>query len=135
MRHERSVRRGDDVPPMDRASETKGRAAVGSMHDVRRTLQRVAVTAAEARARQERALARIDDATGVRGATAARAEARAAVTAYVVRLRGEGLPPQRVLVALKAVARDASPPDLEMLDQRALIEDVVRWSIAAYYAA
>ena len=135
MRHARSVREGEGAPTPDRRGETDSRSAFGLINDVRRTLRRVAVSAAQARARQERTLARIDDATGMRGAAAARVEARAAVTAYVGRLRAQGVPPQGVVVALKAAARDALPPDLETLDQRTLIEDVVRWSIAAYYAA
>ena len=143
MRHDRNVRAGGTTPGDDRGSDGEARAHVGSMLEVRRTLHRVALATAEARARHERSLALLDRARVllddssriIQGASVARTEAKAAVTALVVRLRTEGLPPQRVLIVLKDAARDAAPPELELIDQRSLVEDVVRWSIAAYYAA
>ena len=52
------------------------------------------------------------------------------------RLKGEGLPPERVLVLVKAlvtdVAKAAEPP---LYEAGPLTEEVVRWSVDAYYSA
>jgi hypothetical protein len=50
-----------------------------------------------------------------------------AVTALVVRLRSEELPPQRMPVVLKHTARESMAPSMSAHEQRALIEDVVQW--------
>jgi hypothetical protein len=64
---------------------------------------------------------------------AARAQIRASVTALVRQLRRRGMPPEGMLVQVKSAAREALPAPMVGLEARAVIEDVVRWSIAAYY--
>jgi hypothetical protein len=39
-----------------------------------------------------------------------------------------------MLVCLKTAAREAVPGELDPVEVRALVDDVVRWSIDAYYA-
>jgi hypothetical protein len=74
-------------------------------------------------------------ASAVQASVALRAELRASVTAYARHLRADGLPCERVVVLVKTAVREATPPELDALDARALMEDVVRWSIEAYYHA
>ena len=57
------------------------------------------------------------------------------MTAYVRHLKADGLPPERMLVLVKTAFREAAPPELDPVDARALMEDVVRWSVEAYYDA
>ena len=64
---------------------------------------------------------------------AARAQIRASVTAFVRQLRMRGTPPEGMLVQVKGAAREALPAPMVGPEARAVIEDVVRWSIAAYY--
>jgi hypothetical protein len=59
---------------------------------------------------------------------------RASVTGYVGALRADGVPAERVVVAVKGIVREATPPRLDVHDARALMDEVVRWSIEAYYA-
>lgn len=57
---------------------------------------------------------------------------------YVHSLRHEGLPPEKVLVAVKrrlAHAVTPTAPDAPRLDAAALAEDVSRWAIAAMFDA
>ena len=65
----------------------------------------------------------------------ARTEAQAGVAAFVARLRADGTPPERMLVVVKAAVRDVTPGVLSQGQLHAMTEDVVRWSIEAYYAA
>ena len=62
-----------------------------------------------------------------------RARVRASVTAFVRQLRLQGMPPEAVIVQVKEAAHEALPAPMPGTDSRAVIEDVVRWSIAAYY--
>ena len=80
------------------------------------------------------ALVRMADAARSQGA-AIRAELRPSVIAFVRRLRDDGVPPEAMLVEVKAVLRDALPAELEPRDAQALVDDAVRWSIDAYYDA
>ena len=64
---------------------------------------------------------------------ASRAQVRASVTAFVRQLRLRGTPPEGMLVQVKDAAREALPAPMHGFEARAVIEDVVRWSIAAYY--
>jgi hypothetical protein len=71
----------------------------------------------------------------VRASLALRAELRASITAYVRHLRADGVPAERMVVLVKTTVRDAVPPELDAFEARELMEDVVRWSIDAYYQA
>ena len=64
-----------------------------------------------------------------------RADAHVAVNAYVVGLRAEGVPPQRMLILVKEAAREAARSILEHGDLVLLVDLVVGWSIKAYYGA
>jgi len=59
-----------------------------------------------------------------------RALVRASATAYARRLRDEGLPPERMLVLVKVAA---GHPGTLGFGARELTNDVVRWSIEAYF--
>ncbi len=55
------------------------------------------------------------------------------VDAFVLHLRSTGDPPERMLVKLKTFLPRPSSHSPDRDDFDALIEDVVRWGIAAYY--
>lgn len=59
-----------------------------------------------------------------------RALARAAATAYARRAKAEGLPPEQMLVLVKAAT---SIHGLLGFGAQALTSDIVRWSIDAYF--
>lgn len=61
------------------------------------------------------------------------AELRAALTAHVRSLRDATVPAERVVVLVKELVRDSTPPNAELSAARALLEEVVRWSIEIYY--
>jgi hypothetical protein len=61
---------------------------------------------------------------------ALRALARAAATAYVRRLRADGLTPERMLVLVKAATSSHGFPGFGAQE---LTNDIVRWSIEAYF--
>ena len=63
-----------------------------------------------------------------------RARLRTTVATCVGALRAEGMPAERVVVMVKGVVREATPPELDAHDARDLMDEVVRWSIEAYYA-
>lgn len=75
----------------------------------------------------------VDPRPGPNVDTAQRAAARSAVCALVVQLRERGVPPERMLVDVKGVAQAASSGVLDADTARALVEDVVRWSVEAFY--
>jgi hypothetical protein len=66
----------------------------------------------------------------VEDARTLRAIVRGAAAAYARRLREEGVTPERMLVLVKATT-DVARPDLAV---RQLTNDIVRWSIEAYFA-
>ena len=59
-----------------------------------------------------------------------RALVRASATAYARRLRDEGTTPERMLVLVKVAAGQSGPHGV---GARELTNDVVRWSIEAYF--
>jgi len=61
---------------------------------------------------------------------ALRAIVRAAATAYVRRLRGEGTTPERMLVLVKTATSQHGSPGFGAQE---LTNDIVRWSIEAYF--
>jgi hypothetical protein len=62
-----------------------------------------------------------------------RAALGASVTRYALLLRALGEPPERTLVLIKSAFSEAAPqPDAS---HRAMLEQVVRWAVDAYYAA
>jgi len=63
-----------------------------------------------------------------------REQLRDVVSSYVSILRRDGAPPERVIVLVKE-AVEASDLPLEIGRRRALMEEVVRWAVDAYYAA
>jgi hypothetical protein len=116
---------------------------LGSSAHIRQTLARARTRVADSRgltAQSSTLLARAEalvdaSATTVQASQALRAELRAAVTAYVRYLRVDGVPPERMLVLVKSAIREAAPPELDAHEARDLVEDVVRWSVEAYYHA
>ena len=62
-----------------------------------------------------------------------RAELNASVTRYAHLLRALGEPPERALVVIKVAFSEAAPHQDD--DNRAVLEDIVRWAVDAYYAA
>jgi hypothetical protein len=125
-------------PPLGREAP---RASVG---EVCRTL--AAIGAATRRARDMTRDNARDGATSRRGApppsagqqrdelARLRAEARAAVTGLVLRLRADDVPLDRVLAVVRGAARDALPGSLTPIELRAIAGDAVRWASEAYWA-
>jgi hypothetical protein len=116
---------------------------LGSRPHIRQTLARAqsSVQIAGERVATRRSLlarttALVSGATSpVQASTPLRAELRASVTAYVRHLRDDGVPPERMLVLVKTAMRESTPSELDSQEARTLLEDVVRWSVDAYYAA
>ena len=75
--------------------------------------------------------------TRQREIAAARAEIRselsASVARYAILLRALGEPPERTLVVVKTAFSEAAPRQDD--NNRAVLEDVVKWVVDAYYAA
>jgi hypothetical protein len=60
---------------------------------------------------------------------------RASTIVYVEHLRSEGLPPERMLIRVKEVLAEARRDwPVRPVAADAIKEDVVRWSVVAYYA-
>ncbi|GLC25123.1 hypothetical protein rosag_16360 [Roseisolibacter agri] len=116
---------------------------LGSRAHIRATIERARAAIHSARDRTTSSRAALAHSDALVGASeqmlqqslALRAQLRASVTAYARHLRADGEPPQRMLVLVKSAMREATPPELDPYDARALMEDVVRWSIEAYYHA
>ena len=141
----------DRVPPSAAPDAGGGGGTSGSAHPgglgsrahIRQTLERARSAIRESRERASTSrslLARAEalaDASGrvLQESLAIRAQLRASVTAYVRHLKDDGIPSERVVVLVKTAVRDAAPPELDAWDARDLMEDVVRWSIEAYYHA
>lgn len=64
----------------------------------------------------------------------ARLALRAATAAYVRHLREAGEPPERTLVRVKGILSEAQTSEQQPQERVRLHEDVMRWSIEAYYA-
>jgi hypothetical protein len=61
-----------------------------------------------------------------------------AVEALARQLRADAVPPERMLVLVKAAAQravPAAPQTLDPLERGELVSDAVRWGVAAYYAS
>ncbi len=85
--------------------------------------------------RHEGARAR-DDARREREAEGtARLALRRAVERYARDLRQAGVPPERMIVAVKSVVRRAAVDRSPLPEPEHLIPDLVQWSVAAYFAA
>lgn len=66
-------------------------------------------------------------------AHALREQLRDSVTSYAEVLRADEVLPERVIVLVKSAVVESDP--LRDHDHRAVLEDVVRWAVDAYYAA
>ena len=116
---------------------------LGSRSHVQQTLDRARAAIRSARERtaiSRSVLARAEALAGgservIQESIALRAQLRASVTAYVRHLKSDGLPPERMLVLVKTTVREGLPEDLDVYEARELMEDVVRWSVEAYYHA
>lgn len=119
----------------DRSASTTG-AGTRDGADSRAHLQQLLARVREAMRGSGSAIGDGDaSARARRDAHALRAELRTSVGAHARRLRGEGLPPERMLVLLKEAVRDATLAELPSHRAKELLDDVVRWSVAAYYDA
>jgi hypothetical protein len=133
----------DEIPKsqIDRPDGGSPLDGDGSSMDVEAIRQRLPETRARckelialylaARATRDAALAR------QRESAPARDEARLALSASVARyttlLRAMGEPPERTLVSIKTAFSEAAPSQDE--DHLAALEDIVKWTVEAYYAA
>jgi tryptophanyl-tRNA synthetase len=117
--------------------------ALGTRGHVRQTLERARQTlrtarerTATARALVARAESLVDGSSrAVRDSVALRAQLRASITAYVCHLRADGVSPEQMLILVKSTVREAPLSELTHWESRALMEDVVRWSVESYYHA
>jgi hypothetical protein len=62
-----------------------------------------------------------------------REQLRHSVTTYAVELRRDKVLPERVIVLMKSAIRESD--DVRDRNHRAVLDDVVRWAVDAYYAA
>lgn len=92
--------------------------------------------------RANRALERVEDARTRDAALrereaegSARTALRRAVERYARELRRSGVPPERMIVAVKSVVRRAAIAPDPLPEPEHLIPDLVQWSVAAYFAA
>jgi hypothetical protein len=123
--------------------DTTNQTGLGSLSHVRATLERAraAIRASKLQTEHSRALlarsGRLAAASDrvLQESLALREQLRASVTAYVRHLKADGLPAERVLVFVKSAVREGAAPELDPAEVRALMEDVVRWSVEAYYPA
>jgi hypothetical protein len=114
---------------------------LGSRAHIRETLERVRGTVRAAGERRASSASRLTEAAArlegsaeaLRVSQALRAQMRASVTAYARHLRASGEPSERVVVLVKSAFAEAMPPELDVLEVRAVMADAVRWSIEAYY--
>ena len=136
------------VPPGGSPERGDGASTPSTAHAAQRaqlgrTLERAAAAMDASRdlhVRSLASLARADALVAIsdsvrRQSAPDRAELRASVWAYAHTLRAEGLPPEAMIVEVKAAVRDATPVELDSLAARVLLADAVRWSIEAYYDA
>lgn len=128
-RHRAASARHDDA--LRRAFETRVRT---SADGVERPMH--------AGDRASRALERFEDArtrdAAMREREAegtARAVLRRAVERYARDLRRAGVPPERMIVAVKSVVRRAAVAPDPLPEPEHLIPDIVQWCVAAYFAA
>ena len=134
-------RRADPTPT--RSAPDDGDGALGSRGHLRVTLERVhaAIAASSAGGLRSRSLLASAEPLAaesgrlVRASQSLREQLRASVGAYARRLRTDGVPSERMLVLVKSAVRDATPRELDAIEARELMDEVVRWSIEAYYAA
>ena len=66
---------------------------------------------------------------------AARVALRQAVEHYARDLRRQGVPPERMIVAVKGVVKRATASAHPLPEPEYLIPDLVQWSITAYFSA
>jgi hypothetical protein len=117
--------------------------SLGSSVQFRATLKRARQTIRESQDRalhSRSALARAQALVGASErlrdqALALRAQLQASVTAYARDLRADGVPCEQVLVLVKTTVRESTGPELHPAEASELMEDLVRWSIEAYYEA
>jgi hypothetical protein len=95
-----------------------------------RAAQAIETTSIQARTRADSSATASQTELEVENARTLRAIVRAAAAAYARRLREEGVTPERMLVLVKATT-DVAGPGLAV---RELTNDIVRWSIEAYFA-
>jgi hypothetical protein len=130
-------------PTPNAASVEASPTGLGSRAYIAQTLERARATIRASRALKGRSYSLLARAVSLVGASermvqesdALRAQLRASVAAYARRLKAEGQPPERMLVLVKTAVRDAVPPEFDAVEVRELLEDVVRWSVEAYYDA
>lgn len=74
----------------------------------------------------------------IRESRIARAQLKGAVTALTRELRATGEPPEKILRALRRLVNEVNDAKVERLQTdvaRSFMDDVLHWSVAAYYAA
>jgi hypothetical protein len=125
--------------PQHRGVPEPAEYGVGSPEHLRVSFQHAAAAADRAvglwlaRSDGSIPLADLRDSTADRSAgelRALRALVRASATAYARRLREEGVSPERMLVLVKAAAGHPGAPGFGVQE---LTDDVVRWSIDAFF--
>jgi hypothetical protein len=141
MRQDTPSGTDDGSDPSELPATRPPRGTVVELHD---SLARFAAAIAAAGDGQERSLLLRARAESILQAvvrrrsentTSARTDAQATVTEFAARLRASGIPPERMLVVVKAAVRDVTPGVLSAAEQHTMTADVVRWSIEGYYAA
>jgi hypothetical protein len=147
MAEESSFHLQEDAPARAGGADRRAHDQVDDHARRRRPLERLARALADARAglvRNESLQAesrQLMDAsrTAIMQSQALRVSLRASlrisVSDYARRLHDEQVPPERMVVLVKALVREGLPPHADVIERRELMDSAVRWSIEAYYAA
>jgi len=130
---------GGDSPTADATHDGNSEITVGSWEHLQTAFARAATVAdravglwlaRDAKGSFERSLAAGAADGSDNELSVYRALARAAATAYARRVKADGLPPEQMLVLVKAAT---SIHGLLGFGAQALTSDIVRWSIDAYF--
>lgn len=124
---------GDAALATAAAAEARVRASAGRALEAASRAHGLAEQSGRAMARARLALDERD--ALLADARTTRAALCDAVGALAARLRRDGVPPERMLVAVKAAVRGAAPAGTDPGAAQELMGDAVRSGIGAYYAA
>ena len=129
-----SMRPPDPSPEPTPVGDVPGPIAE-AIDSLARLRQRSASPPPTPRAGVDDAPLRSDAGEGRLAEDAARSALRQAVEGYARDLRREGVPPERMIVAVKSVVKRATAAPYPLPDAEHLVPDLVQWSIAAYFSA
>jgi hypothetical protein len=134
---------GPDRRAGNRADNAAEDARAPLVHEARGLLGRMVHFIGAARERTARGQGLVDGSRDrlvwseafLRDSSVDRDQLRAVVSKLARVERAQGVPPEKMLVLMKAILRNANTGTLAWDEARALTQDIILWSIEAYYAA